>query len=98
MYSSIKRSAAAIALSFTVLGLLPLSAQASPVCTTQPKSVWLSEEVMKEKIAKLGYHDIRVFKTTKSGCYEIYGFNAEGKKAEVYFNPVDGSVFQANVD
>lgn len=53
---------------------------------------------MKEKITKMGYREIKVFKTTKTGCYAIYGINADGRKAEVYFNPVDGRVTQSNVD
>ena len=98
MFKPVKSAFAVVALSVSAAVLLPVSAQASPTCTTQPKSAWLSEDAMKQKIAEMGYHDIRVFKTTKSGCYEIYGLNAEGRKAEVYFNPVDGSVVQANVD
>lgn len=35
---------------------------------------------MKEKIATMGYHDIKVFKTSGS-CYEIYGRDAQGNKA-----------------
>lgn len=81
-----------------MIAALPLVSQASPRCTTAPKSAWLTEAQMKEKIAKLGYRDIRVFQTTASGCYEIYGRNAQGAKAEVYFNPVDGSIVQANED
>ncbi|QXX76585.1 PepSY domain-containing protein [Methylovirgula sp. HY1] len=74
------------------------TALASPKCTTEPETKWLSESAMKEKIAALGYKNIRVFKKTASGCYEIYGFTADDKKAEVYFNPVDGSVVQKNID
>ena len=52
---------------------------------------------MKEKIATMGYHDIKVFKTG-GNCYEIYGRDAQGHKAEVYFNPDDGSIVECNVD
>jgi hypothetical protein len=34
---------------------------------------------------------IKKFKQLGS-CYEIYGTNKEGKKVEIYYNPVDGSV------
>ena len=61
------------------------------------KSAWLSEAAMKEKIATMGYHDIKVFKTG-GNCYEIYGRDAQGHKAEVYFNPDDGSIVECNVD
>jgi hypothetical protein len=74
------------------------SALASPTCTTEPESKWLSETAMKEKIAAMGYKNIRVFKKTTSGCYEIYGYTADNRKAEVYFNPVDGSVVEKNLD
>lgn len=72
-------------------------ALAAPPCTKEPESKWLSEAIMKQKIAGLGYKEIKVFHKTGS-CYEIYGRTAEGKKAEVYFNPVDGSVVKSNVD
>ena len=31
-------------------------------------------------------------------CYEIYGKNKEGKKVEIYFNPVTAAVFKEEVD
>lgn len=98
MFKSMRSTFTMVATTVTAGLLLPMAAQASPTCTKEPASKWLSEAAMKQKVSELGYHDIRVFKTTKSGCYEIYGLNKDGRKAEVYFNPVDGSVFQANVD
>ena len=74
------------------------TALASPRCTSEPKSKWLSEDAMKKKIVDMGYTKIRVFKTTTNGCYEIYGYTAGGKKAEVYFNPVTGAVVEKNID
>ncbi len=73
-------------------------ALAGPTCTKEPEQKWLSEDAMKKKIADLGYKDIKTFKKTSSGCYEIYGFRADGKRAEVYFNPVDGAIVKENVD
>lgn len=73
------------------------AALASPTCTTAPKAKWLSEAQMKLKIEKLGFKDIKVFQVSGS-CYEIYARNKDGKKAEVYFNPVTGAVVQNNVD
>jgi len=81
----------------TAITLLPVAAYASPPCTKEPKAAWLSETTMKEKIATMGYREIKVFKTSGS-CYEIYAINAKGQKAEVYFNPVDGRVVQSNDD
>jgi len=67
---------------------------AGPQCTDTPKAGWLTEEAMKQKIAADGY-TIDKFKVTAGNCYEIYGKDRNGQKAEVYFNPVDGSVVKA---
>lgn len=74
------------------------SALASPQCTKKPESQWLSEKVMRAKIKEMGYGEIKIFRKTASGCYEIYGYTGDGHRAEVYFNPVDGSVVEKNVD
>jgi hypothetical protein len=47
-------------------------------------------ESFKSKIEAEGYR-ISKFKQPGS-CYEIYGTDKDGKKVEIYFNPVDGSV------
>lgn len=59
-------------------------------CTDQPKEKWMSEADFKKKVEAEGY-TIAKFKQPGT-CYEIYGTNKEGKKVEIYFNPVDGSV------
>lgn len=71
------------------------AALAGPTCTDAPKETWLTEAAMKQKIVELGYKDIRVFKETKGNCYEIYGYDKDGKKAEVYFHPVTGAIVEA---
>lgn len=73
------------------------TAYASPVCTAQPQSKWMSPEKMKARIAKMGFRTIKVFQVSGS-CYEIYAINKDGRWAEVYFNPVTGAVVQNNVD
>lgn len=80
------------------LGLAATPALAEPTCTTEPQSKWLSEAAMKEKIDSLGYKDIKTFHKTSTGCYEIYGYTADGKRAEVYFNPVTGDIVEAEID
>ena len=72
-------------------------ASAAPVCTKLPPAKWLSQAQMKAKIAKMGYRDIKVFQVSGS-CYEIYAHTKDGKRAEVYFNPVTGAVVQNNID
>lgn len=84
--------------SLLALGLLTISgiATASPECTKEPQSKWLSEAAMKEKVAQLGYK-VNVFKIS-GNCYEIYGWTKDGAKAEVYFNPVTGEIVKSYVD
>lgn len=72
-------------------------ANAAPVCTKFPPAKWLTAAQMKAKIAKMRYRDIKVFQVSGS-CYEIYAHTKDGRRAEVYFNPVTGAVVQNNVD
>jgi hypothetical protein len=83
----------------TALGAIGIagSAMAAPACTTEPKSKWLTEAQMKSKVTALGYKDIKVFQVS-GACYEIYAHTKDGKRAEVYFNPVTGAVVKSNVD
>jgi len=70
----------------------PALAFASPSCTKEPKGNWMSEDAMKAKIDTLGYK-VKTFQITGS-CYEIYGKDQGGNRAEVYFNPVSGDIVQ----
>jgi hypothetical protein len=62
-------------------------------CTTEPKEKWMTVESFKKKAESEGYK-IKTFKETGT-CYEIYGQNKEGKKVEIYFSPVDGSIVKS---
>lgn len=71
-----------------------LSAFAKKHCTDEPKEKWMSEADFKKKVEAEGYK-IRKFKQPGT-CYEIYGTDKDGKKVEIYFNPVDGSIVKAH--
>ncbi|HYH18952.1 MAG TPA: PepSY domain-containing protein [Azospirillum sp.] len=90
---TIKTALVPLALAAALLTAAP--ALAGPTCTDAPKDTWLGEGAMKQKIADMGYKDIRVFKVTQGNCYEIYGFDKDGKRAEVYFHPVTGAIVEA---
>jgi len=75
---------------------VPSLALASPACTTEPKTKWMSEDSMKAKVDALGY-TVKTFEVTGS-CYEIYGKTKDGKRAEVYFNPVSGAIVESEID
>ncbi|MFT3988709.1 PepSY domain-containing protein [Aestuariivirga sp.] len=69
-----------------------VAANASPNCTDRPKSEWMTEAKMKGIIESLGYK-VKTFEITGS-CYEIYGKDKSGERAEVYFNPLNGGIVQ----
>jgi hypothetical protein len=85
-----------LTLALTTAMMIPAAAQAAPNCTSEPRDKWMSEETMKAKVATLGYEQIKTFKVSGS-CYEIYGYTKDGKKAEVYFNPVSGDIVKSNI-
>jgi hypothetical protein len=88
----VHKSALAAAIAVTLSG----AAFAAPQCTTAPKAQWLSEAAMRAKIEKLGY-TIKTFLVSGS-CYEIYGSSKDGKKVEIYFNPVTGDIVKKEED
>ena len=59
-------------------------------CAAHPKEEWLPEAELKKKLEDQGYK-IKVFKID-GNCYEIYGWDKEGKKVEIYFDTKDGSI------
>ncbi len=65
------------------------SAWAGPTCTA-PEDKWMKEADFKAQVEKHGYQ-IKTFKVSKGKCYEIYGLDKDGKKVEIYFDPVTGA-------
>jgi hypothetical protein len=92
--SRVKSLSAPVAAVALLVSAVP--ALAGPDCTKEPQDKWLSEEAMKAKIGEMGYK-IDVFKIEDS-CYEIYGYNKDGKQVEVYFNPVSGDVVEEEIE
>lgn len=50
-----------------------------------PKAEWKPQMELQRKLIDEGWK-VRQVKTD-NGCYEVYGFDAKGKRMEVYFNP-----------
>ena len=81
--------------------LLALSLASSGVlaaanCPKYPKGEWMPEAQAKAKIESMGYK-VSKFKVD-GNCYEIYGHNKEGKKAEVYFDAKTLAVVKAEIE
>lgn len=81
----------------TSLLAVSVAALAEPTCTDAPESDWMSKEAMQQQIADMGYK-VKEFKTTDTSCYEIYGWDDQERRVEIYFNPVDGSIVEQEVD
>ena len=45
----------------------------------------------------MGY-DIKKFKVTKTSCYEIYGWDKDKRKVEIYFDPTDLKKVKEEID
>jgi hypothetical protein len=85
-----------LTIALAAIAAIPSLALAGPSCTTEPKSKWMSQEAMKAKIDAAGYK-VKTFQVT-GNCYEIYGKNKDGKRAEVYFNPISGDIVKSEID
>ncbi len=79
-----------------LLGLVSTSAFAGPECTKDPKEKWQDQAAFQKGLTDKGYK-IKKFKVTEGNCYEIYGWNKENKKVEIYFNPVSGETVKEEI-
>ena len=70
--------------------------KAADICTTAPRADWLPADEMKLLAEHRGYR-IKTFKVAKGDCYEIYGFDREGRIVEAYFNPVTSRLMRQNI-
>jgi len=70
---------------------------AATECTTADKSQWQGQDKFQADLKAQGY-EINKFKVTGGNCYEIYGFDKDGKKVEIYFDPVSGKPVKSNVE
>jgi len=75
---------------------LHLSLLAATDCTKEDKSKWIDQTKFQADLKAEGYK-IKIFKVTKGNCYEIYGTNKDGKKVEIYFNPVTAGIVKSNI-
>lgn len=79
---------------FAVLALSALPAFAGPTCTG--RGAKLPEEKVQQMYREQGY-EIRKWKISSGGCYEIYGIR-DGRKVEVYIDPWTGEELEKHVE
>lgn len=76
--------------------LIMSSAFAGPDCTKEAKSQWQDQKKFQENLVKEGYK-IKKFKVTSGNCYEIYGWDKDKRKVEIYFNPITGKKIKEEI-
>lgn len=76
-----------------VTTLVASAAVAGPTCTV-PQEKWIKEADFKARLEAQGYQ-IKTFKVSRGQCYEIYGFDKNGRKVEIYFDPQTGAVIES---
>jgi len=84
-------------LPFALAALAGCAGDETTQCTTEPRSAWQDADAFQKNLLDQGYQ-INEFKITDGNCYEIYGFDPEQTKVEIYYNPVDGSVVKREED
>ncbi|TLP60012.1 MULTISPECIES: PepSY domain-containing protein [Pseudomonas] len=84
---------------FLALALLlgSTGAFAATQCTTADKSTWQDSQAFQAKLKEQGY-EIKKFKVTKGNCYEIYGLDKDGRKVEIYHDPVSGKAVKTEIE
>ncbi|WCD78045.1 PepSY domain-containing protein [Pseudomonas sp. TUM22785] len=73
------------------------SAFAATECTTADRATWQDPDKFQEKLKADGYQ-IKKFKVTSGNCYEIYGFDKDGRKVEIYHDPVSGKAVKTEIE
>jgi hypothetical protein len=85
-----------LALIAATASLSPVFAHAGAKCEAHPKSEWIKEDDAKARLEAQGYK-IRKFKVDGQ-CYEIYGWNKEGKKVEIYFDTKTLAIVKSEIE
>ncbi len=84
---------------FLLISLLIASplALAGPQCTTADRAQWQDPAKFQEQLKAQGYQ-ISKFKVTDGNCYEIYGFDKDKRKVEIYHDPVTGKAVKTEIE
>lgn len=78
-----KKAMLATVATFSVM--FGVQAHAADLCKAGPKAEWKAQTELETKLKGEGWKIKRV--KIDDGCYEVYGTDGQGKKAETYFNP-----------
>ena len=73
--------------------LVGSAAFADTWCTDAPRSDWMSQADMLRQLADTGY-TIERFQVTRGNCYKMHGWDKDGRRVEMSFDPVNGKVMK----
>jgi hypothetical protein len=82
-------------ITIAALAMMSGTALASSSDCNEPKDKWMSMDEARAKVVSMGY-DVRKIKV-EDGCYEAYA-TRDGKKLEIYMNPVTAEVVKMKED
>ncbi|PKH01989.1 PepSY domain-containing protein [Psychromonas sp. MB-3u-54] len=82
----------------TVMIAASTGAMAGPTCTEgDDKSNWIPKDQFEQNLLDQGY-EIKKFKESSHGCYELYGYNQKQQRVEIYFHPETAEIFKQEID
>ena len=68
-----------------VLGLIASSAAFAGDTCSVPQDEWQPEQALRQRLETAGWKISRI--KIDKGCYEVYGTDGNGNRAETYFDP-----------
>jgi hypothetical protein len=71
-------------------------ALAADLCKGGPRESWLTKDQLRAKLSAMGH--AKPFLAVEDGCYEAKVVTAEGKRLEIYIDPVSGEVVKTKAD
>lgn len=80
-----------------VLATASLGVLASERCSDAPKDQWMSREAIEQHFIDSGY-TVREVEGDDDGCYEIKATDKDGRRVEIYADPVDGHIVNEKRD
>lgn len=69
---------------------------AGPTCAEVRDESWMPPEAVRERVETLGY-TIEDMSVSDGNCYEVKGFNVQGKSVMTYLDPRTGDIVQEDV-
>ena len=78
------------ATAMTIAFAAPAMASDNDTRCTATSGIAMSLEVVRAKAIDMGY-DVRKIEK-EYGCYELYAIDKDGRRVEIYMNPVTGEI------